>query len=930
MGDSAIRVRGARTHNLKGVDCRVPHGKLTVVTGPSGAGKSSLAFDTIFAEGQRRFIESMSTYARQFLDQMERPPVDSVEGVQPAVAVEARTSVRSARSTVGTVTEVQDVLRLLFSNLGVVHCPEGHGPVRRWTPQEVTDRLSSGGAGERFLIVARLARPAKGADRALRELVRLGHARILGADGIERLESGATWPERAETLALVLGRFASGATRERLGEAVEEALRLGHGRLEVHGDRVLHFGRQLICTECGLVQPRPVPALFSFDSPLGACRECQGFGRVIGVDHRRVVPDESLSLEQRPIAPWNTPAYVDLYDELLEACRQRGVPLDAPWSELAAGDREWIWSGEGPFVNIEDFFAWLERRNYRVHIRVMLSRYRAYDPCPRCAGSRLKPEALAVRLRGSTLPELTALSIERLRAWLEGARWSGAEREKTGHLLDELEERVAVLDRVGLGYLTLDRQARTLSGGETQRIHLSAALGSGLTSTLYVLDEPTIGLHPSDSARLLDLLRDLASRGNTLLVVEHERLLMRGADHLIDLGPAAGELGGEVVAEGTVEEVLANPRSLTAEHLRERSPTAAREHLARRRRERGLGSVSDELEARPMVGVLGARANNLEGFDLRFPLGALVVVCGVSGSGKSTLVENVLWANYRLERGQVESEPGECDRLIGFDAVEDVVLMDQRALGRSSRSNPVTYIKAYDHIRRLFAETSRARRLGITAGHFSFNTDKGRCPECQGSGEIEVDMQFMSPVVVKCDSCGGRRFRPEVLSVRLRGLTIAETLDLTVASAAKLFVDRPGLTRKLQQLIDVGLGYLRLGQATATLSGGEAQRLRLASFLERPAQRPRLFLFDEPTTGLHLSDIDQLVSTLRRLVARGDGVVVVEHSLDLISRADWIIDLGPGAGESGGRLLYSGPSADYLGRVESPTATELEAFLARL
>ncbi len=933
MADSAIRVLGARTHNLKGIDCRVPHGRLTVVTGPSGAGKSSLAFDTIFAEGQRRFIESMSTYARQFLDQMERPPVDSVEGVQPAVAVEARTTVRSARSTVGTVTEVQDVLRLLFANLGRVHCPNQHGPIQRWTAQEITDRLVAGDGGENFLVVARVARPSGDADRALRELVRLGHARVLTDEGVERLASGVTWPEGRETLSLVLGRFARTAARQRLGEVVEEGLRLGHGRIEVHGgsaeagEAPLHFGRALICTECGAAQPRPVPALFSFDSPLGACRECQGFGRVIGVDASRVVPDESLSLEQRPIAPWNSPAYQDLYEELLDACRERGIPLDVPWADLSENDRRWIWSGEGPFVGIEEFFAWLERRNYRVHIRVMLSRYRSYDPCPVCAGTRLKPEALAVRLHGLTVPELTAMSIGRLRDWLVSVEWSEAERARSGHLLDELGERVEVLDRVGLGYLTLDRQARTLSGGETQRIHLSAALGSGLTSTLYVLDEPTIGLHPSDSARLLDLLRDLAARGNTVLVVEHERLLVRGADHLIDLGPAAGEQGGEVIAEGTVEEVLANPLSLTAEHLRERSPTAARDHLERRRRERGLGTVAEDLIARPTFGVRGARANNLDNFDLDLPLGAMVVVCGVSGSGKSTLVENVLWANYRRGRGRVEVEAGECDGLIGFDALEDVVLMDQRPLGRSSRSNPVTYMKAYDHIRRMFADTPRARRLGITAGHFSFNIDKGRCGECRGSGEIEVDMQFMAPVTVRCDSCGGRRFQPDVLSVRLLGMSIDELLEVTVAEAAALFAERKGLARKLQCLIDVGLGYLRLGQSTATLSGGEAQRLRLATFLERPGSGRKLFVFDEPTTGLHLSDIEQLLSTLRRLVARGDGVLVVEHSLDLISRADWIVDLGPGAGDNGGKLIYSGPLSDYTGQVDSPTAHELEAFL---
>ena len=556
----------------------------------------------------------------------------------------------------------------------------------------------------------------------------------------------------------------------------------------------------------------------------------------------------------------------------------------------------------------------------------MLAKYRAYDPCPECGGTRLKPEALAVTMQEKTLPEISAMSVEELRRWFGAAEWSDSEAARAGHLLDQLSERLEVLHRVGLDYLTLDRQARTLSGGETQRIHLAAALGSGLTSTLYVLDEPTIGLHPSDSEKLLRLLQDLAGRGNTVLVVEHDRILVRGADHVIDLGPSAGESGGEVVVEGTLEEVLAHPDSLTAAHMREREPTDSREHLARQRRERGLISLSEALERRPTVGVRGARANNLKDFDLELPMGALVVVCGVSGSGKSTLVENVLHANYRRRQGAVDVDPGECDEIFGLDELEELVLVDQRPLGRSSRSNPITYIKAYDPIRKMFAETPQARRMGITPGHFSFNTDKGRCPECKGSGEIEVDMQFMAPVTVMCDTCGGRRFRPDVLSVTVQGRTIAETLDLTVAEAIVDFSDRKALVKKLQTLMDVGLGYLRLGQPTSTLSGGEAQRLKLASFLDRPADGGRLFLFDEPTTGLHLADIEQLVATLRRLVQRGDGVLVVEHSLDLIAQADWIVDLGPGAGEHGGELLYSGPMDGYLGRVESPTARELQAF----
>jgi excinuclease ABC subunit A len=936
----AIEVVNAKTHNLKGIDCRVPHRRVTVVTGPSGAGKSSLAFDTIFAEGQRRFVESMSTYARQFLDQMERPPVDDLRNVLPAVALVASNSIKNARSTVGTITEAHDVLRLLFTHLGEVACPHGHGPARTWTPEEVGEALTTGAAGERFTMVTRVARPAGKAARAhdaLGELIRQGFARRLDeASGeVVRMEPKTKWPARLDPLPLVLGRFRAGPdTAGRVTGTVEEGYRLGRGRIEAHGEGadggplVVHFSRELGCTVCGETLRRPSPALFSFNSPLGACETCQGFGRVIGIDRERVIPDPTRTLGEQPIAPWNTPAYEDLYEGLFRACRRKRVRLDVPWRDLTEAQRRWIWSGEGDFVNLDDFFAWLEGRTYKVHVRVLLARYRAYNPCPDCGGTRLKPEARAVTVEGRTLPELTAMSVENLRAWLAGRGWPASQRARAGHLLEELGERVEVLHRVGLDYLTLDRQARTLSGGETQRIHLAAALGSGLTSTLYVLDEPTIGLHPQDSERLLGLLRDLAARGNTVLVVEHDRTLIRGADHVIDLGPAAGERGGRVLVEGPIEAVLASPESLTGRYLRERPPTLARRHVARFRREQGWQPLAAELAAHPRLEIRGARENNLREVDVSFPLDVLVAVTGVSGSGKSTLIENVLHGTYQRSRGVVDVDPGACDALLGLEALTDVTLVDQRPLGRSSRSNPVTYVKAYDEIRRAFAATHEARRAGITAGHFSFNVDKGRCPACKGTGVAEVDMQFMAPVTVTCDACQGRRFRPEVLAVRCRGRDIHETLELTVEQALATFADLKGLCRKLRALADVGLGYLRLGQPTSTLSGGEAQRLKLASFLDRPkTDGRRLFLFDEPTTGLHLADIEVLYQTLRRLVQQGDGVVVVEHSPDLIARSDWIVDLGPGGGVHGGELLFSGPLETFLDEVESPTADELRRHL---
>ncbi|MEM9291510.1 MAG: excinuclease ABC subunit UvrA [Acidobacteriota bacterium] len=955
----AIEVVGARTHNLKEVSCFIPHGKVTVVTGPSGAGKSSLAFDTVYAEGQRRFVESMSTYARQFLQQMERPPLEALHNVPPPVALEATNRVNNARSTVGTLTEVQDVLRLLFAHLGSIRCtgPKGgedHGPVRRYSVEQASQELASGRAGARFLIVAPVARPPRKSREALAELVRQGFGRRLreGEDGptVERLTPSARWLKADDPMPFVLGRFrATAEVGVQLASAVEDAYRLAGDRLwavpeEPPGDeaegggsagqvgQTLVFSSRLGCVTCGRTFLPPTPALFSFNSPLGACGECQGFGRVVGIDPLRVIPDPSKTLAEKPIACWNTPSYQRFYQRLFAGCQTLGIPLDVPWQDLAEPHRELIWNGPAKgrahFTSVQAFFQRLERRTYRVHVRVLLARYRSYDRCPRCDGRRLGPEARAVEVAGATLPHLISLSVDQLRQWLQQRRWSPRQRELAGPVLEQLEERVEVLHRVGLGYLSLDRQARTLSGGETQRIHLAAALGSGLTTTLYVLDEPTIGLHPNDSEKLLSLLRDLSRRGNTVLVVEHDPTLIEGADHLIDLGPRAGEYGGQLITEGPPEVALEHAESLTARYLRRRPRRPSRGHLARFRRERGQETESASLRRRPQVTIRGASENNLKNVDVTFPRDALVAVTGVSGSGKSTLVERVLYGTYQRSRGVVDVEPGQCEALEGLDSLADLVLVDQRPLGRSSRSNPVTYIKAYDDIRKLFAAQPEAAERGITAGHFSFNLDRGRCPVCQGTGVVEVDMHFMAPVTVSCEECQGRRFRDAVLGIRAYGRNIAEVLELTVDEAIELFSRRKRLARRLQALVDVGLGYLRLGQPTSTLSGGEAQRLKLASFLDRPAKGdPSLFVFDEPTTGLHLADIDLLYQTLRRLVQRGDGVVVVEHSLELIERVDWVVELGPEGGIGGGELLFSGPMDDFLRNAQGPTAKALRKHL---
>lgn len=923
---SSIVIRNASTHNLKGVTCRIPHGKVTVVTGVSGAGKSSLVFDTLYAEAQRRFVESMSTYVRQFLEQMERPPVDSIDGVLPAVALEAKNSVRNARSTVGTLTEVHDVMRLIFTHLGEVECPNGHGRVKGYGPQELASELIGRFAGRSITLVACLPRPKKLANEKLKELVVQGYFRRLQTSDeageepaeIVRMKASDRWTLKLNPLDLALGRFKPKAeNRARLVSAIEDAYLLTAGKVHVIDPegRRLFFGRGLTCEVCEAAMRRPTPALFSFNSPLGACPECQGFGRVTGIDRERVIPDPSKSLDEWPIAAWSTPTYQRHYPGMLAACRENDIPTHVPVRDLTEAQREFLWSGPG-YTNLNKFFAWVERKSYKMHHRVLLSRYRAYTPCPECSGRRLKPQALGVKVAGRQIAELSKMSVADLRSWLGEQEFVGARSEAAGHLLRQLDDRLLTLERVGLEYLTLSRQARTLSGGESQRIHLASALGSGLTGTLYVLDEPTIGLHSQDSHKLLKLLSDLASRGNTVVVVEHDRTLIEGADHVIDMGPRAGENGGEILAQGGLETILSTEGSLTAEFLRR--PTALESELS-----------AESLDALPQVTIRGARSNNLKAIDVQFPLGCLVAVTGVSGSGKSTLVENVLHGIYQRSRGVVDVEPGECDELAGLDHLADVVMVDQRPLGRSSRSNPVTYTKAYDEIRKLFAATPDAERRGITAGHFSFNVDKGRCNTCQGTGTTEVDMHFMAPVSVVCDTCNGRRFQPEILKVRLRDRNIHETLELTVDEAVGIFADKKRLAKKLRCLVDVGLGYLRLGQSTSTLSGGEAQRLKLASFLDRPAKKgPLLFLFDEPTTGLHLADIDLLHSTLRRLIEQGHGVVMVEHSSDLIARADWLVDLGPGGGTHGGELLYSGPLQKLPDDLDSPTARELRSLVS--
>jgi excinuclease ABC subunit A len=935
-GGRAIAIVRARTHNLRNVSCTIPVGALTVVTGPSGSGKSSLAFDTLYAEGQRRFVESMSTYARQYLERLERPDVDLIEHILPAIAIEQKAPARSARSTVGTATEIHDVLRLLFAAAGSTVCPACGTPVERDTPESVRGSLLSRfGDGQKLLVTA----PRQTADfaREAAEWRRAGYFRSVAADGsIEELapEEAPAVRKRKKaapprSIELLVGRHVLRHDDPELLGSLRAAFDLGEGRLLVRrfgvppGEEPLRFHRGLVCNGCSRAFPDPTPALFSFNSPRGACEACEGFGRLVGIDVDRVIPDARKTLAERPIAPFNSPAYESAYDDLAAACRRLGVRKGVPWEDLTRRERDIVWDGAGDWYGVKGLFEHLEKKRYKVHVRVLLSRYRGYTTCGECGGTRLKPDALAVRVRGRTIAELVDLGLEDLLAFLREP-WTGRETARGGSLLPDLVLRVDTLIQLGLPYLTLSRAMRTLSGGEAQRIQLGSALGNALTGTLYVLDEPTVGLHPRDTGRLLAILRRLADRGNAVVAVEHDPSVMRAADHVIDLGPGAGARGGRLVFEGTPGD-LARADTATGRELR-RDPLFESEARNTLR----VAEPVSPFGRTAAVRVVGARAHNLRNLTVSFPLGRIVGVCGVSGSGKSSLVVDVLTAGARRRMGKGVlpglDEPGECDAIEGLGALTDVVLVDQSPLGRSSRSNPATYTKAWDEVRALFARTPAAVRSKLAKGSFSFNAPGGRCETCEGSGTVSIDMQFLADVSVVCDGCDGRRFKPEVLDVRLRGRNVAELLATTVDEARDLFADVPVLSEKLAPLADAGLGYLTLGQSTATLSGGEAQRLKVASFLRKGAVTGRvLFVFDEPTTGLHPADVSVLVAVLRRLVAAGHSIVAVEHHLGFLAGVDHVIELGPGGGPHGGFVVFEGTPGSLAHEGATPTAEALRA-----
>ena len=922
-----IRVRGARQNNLRGIDLDIPLRQLVVVTGVSGSGKSSLVFDTVYAEGQRRYVETFSPYARQFLDRMDKPQVDRIEGIPPAIAIDQTNPVRTSRSTVGTMTELNDHLKLLYARAARLHCRGCGQPVRRDTPDSIAGELRSrsAAAGDpRLVVTFPVVVPPNFSEAEV-----LG---LLEQQGYTRIHSRA-----AGRFEVVQDRFRAGSTdRSRVLEAVEAALRVGRGRVNVYvgeGADVWRYSSDLHCADCDIHYRDPTPSQFSFNSPLGACETCRGFGRVIGVDYGLVVPDADKSLRGGAIRPWQTESYRECQDDLVKFARKRGVPLDVPWRDLSDEQRRWVIDGEGPWekkvwYGAKRFFAWLETKAYKMHIRVLLSKYRSYTTCADCGGARLKPEALLWRLGpsgaagpGLSIHDLMLLPVERVGEFFARLDLPAPLDEAADLLLGEIRARLDFLVRVGLGYLTLDRQSRTLSGGEVQRINLTTALGTSLTNTLFVLDEPSIGLHPRDMRRVIEVMQRLRDNGNSLLVVEHDPQIMLAADRIVDLGPGPGEHGGRIVFNGTPAELARRSDTLTAEYLSGRKDAV---HAA--------GHRGPPLADDPRLVVRGAAEHNLQDLDVEIPLGRLVCVTGVSGSGKSTLVQDVLHAALLRAKGKPTEAPGAHRELLGAEHIAEVVMVDQSAIGRTTRSNPASYVGAFDVIRKRFAAEAVSLERGYTLGTFSFNSGNGRCPTCAGNGFEHVEMQFLSDVYLRCPDCDGRRYRPEILEVKLaRGdqpaKSIAEVLDMTVSEAAAFFAGDREVLERIEPLAAVGLEYLRLGQPVPTLSGGEAQRLKLAGHLAATAGRagrgqtpsrglsppihrglspPMLFLFDEPTTGLHFDDVAKLLGAFKRLLDAGHSLVVIEHNLDVIRAADWILDLGPEGGERGGRLVVAG------------------------
>jgi excinuclease ABC subunit A len=946
MSEEAIIIRGARVHNLKGISVEIPISSMTVITGVSGSGKSSLAFDTIYAEGQRRYVESLSAYARQFLERMDKPDVDEVIGICPAISIRQKNSTRNPRSTVATQTEIYDYLRLLYARIGMTFCAKCGNIVTRDTPESIATEVLSLPEGTRFYVMfpasagmeemergsngSSPGKKKKGAKTAaaslqtrinahLMSLMQRGFTRLYRDRRIIELSTPDSYQhdDFDETFVLVDRLTARPEVRSRLVDSVEVCYQEGHGQAvietAVEQPVRLSFSEQYECKACGLKYAAPEPRLFSFNNPFGACPTCQGFGNTIGLDLDLVIPNRELSLAGGAIEPWMKPQYDWAQKELLKFSRREGIPTDVPFRQLSRDHQNAVVKGRNGFDGVLGFFDWLETKKYKLHVRVFLSKYRGYALCPDCGGARLRQEARLVKVGGKTLPEVCAMTSVEAAAFFRDIEISPEQMGIASRLLEEIRSRLKFLNDVGLQYLTLDRLASTLSGGEAQRIQLATNLGASLVGALYVLDEPSIGLHPRDNERLIRILHNLRDIGNTVLVVEHEPEMMLAADRIIDIGPGAGELGGDVVFSGTPAKMISGGQSLTGKYLRGELEIK----LPKQRRQPGKRSIE----------VKAASENNLKAINVTIPLGMMVCITGVSGSGKSTLVHDILYAGIKKQRGEWTGHVGSFSRIDGSQFIDDVVLVDQSPIGRTPRSNPVTYIKVYDAIRDLFAQTREAQAKGYDSSHFSFNVPGGRCERCEGNGVEIKEMQFLADVELVCEECKGLRFKPSLLEVKYKGRSIHDVLNMTVREALLFFSNVNRVATRLRVLDDVGLGYLRLGQSATTLSGGEAQRVKLASYLSKRTSERTLYIFDEPTTGLHFDDINRLLASFRQLIEAGGSLIIIEHNLDVIKSADWIIDLGPEGGDEGGRVVAEGPPESIAENEASHTGRFLKGVL---
>ncbi|MDO4319773.1 MAG: excinuclease ABC subunit UvrA [Bacteroidales bacterium] len=916
MSEKYIKIKGTRVNNLKNVDVELPRGKFIVISGLSGSGKSSLAFDTLYAEGRRRYVESLSAYARQFLGKMTKPECDYIKGLPPAVAIEQKVNTRNPRSTVGTSTEIYDYMRLLFGRVGRTYSPVSGQQVKKHTVEDVIAAATAYPDGTRVAVVAPVTLPG---DRDMATQLD-----ILQKEGFTRLVVDGSFVDIDEAktdksvcalteVDLLIDRLAvahDGDELSRLAESTETAFFEGHDRASLlvfvnHGVERHDFSKRFEAD--GMTFAEPSEQMFNFNNPYGACPVCEGFGKALGIDEGLVVPDQSLSVYDDAVAPWRGPTMSEWKRLFIRQASPAGFPVHRPYSELTDREKSMLWDGVGEWPGINGFFAWMETQRHKVQYRVMYSRFRAKTTCPECHGSRLRRDAMYVKVGGCSIAQLVTMPASQLLTWFENLRLDGNDARIAGRLLTEIRNRLGYLVEVGLGYLTLDRLSNSLSGGESQRINLATSLGSSLVGSLYILDEPSIGLHPRDTDRLIGVLRKLQGLGNTVVVVEHDEEIIRAADMIIDVGPDAGRLGGEIVYQGPVDRIAGTPRSYTAQYL--------------------SGDITIPVPStrrpwRDSIEITHATEHNLKDVSVRFPLGVMTVVTGVSGSGKSTLVRDILYKALarRLETDQ--AQPGRFGELRGdIGRLGDIVFVDQNPIGKSSRSNPATYLKAYDEIRELMSQQQHSRQMGFTPAYFSFNTEGGRCEECKGEGYLTIPMQFLADVIIPCEACGGKRFKREVLEVSYRGCNISDILDMTVDRAIEFFGEGTSATerrivRRLQPLHDVGLGYIKLGQSSSTLSGGENQRVKLASFLADERPRPTMFIFDEPTTGLHFHDIHVLMDSFNRLIAKGHTLVIIEHNLDVIKCADHVIDLGPDGGDAGGNIVAEG-TPEHVAGVES-------------